>query len=510
MSDSTLTKLPTLTTALLHAAQEPLLLLGADEQVLAHNAAAAHYLHIDTPNGIPPTDRRPFTQRFVLPRDHTRVHTLLRDLSAGQHAATECHLLPDRHSLLRAYLAQEAPRISALSLHDLSAPQQRAYRLRGQFSSRVSHALRTPMTGVLGMLELLQETPLDSNQAAFTRDALDSAHSLLDFINALIDFSQLEAGVLHLNTKPFDLPALLHSAAQRARSRVGTRGLVVDLEAAPTLPTVVAGDAKRLRQALDHLLDNALTFTKRGVIALQARPQPTDTTDTARVQVHFAVIDTGIGIDEALLPQLFDGFAPQDADTFRTTGLGMGLPIVRQLITLMGGSLEVRSQPGNGSTFSFSLDLPPAPQLSPSDTPPTAPARTAPSSRVLLAEDDPLNASIVVQALGAVGIMVDIAVNGQDALDKLSAAADYGLLLLDINMPVLGGRETAARIRAMDAPLNTLPLIALTASTQQEDVATYRRLGMNAVIAKPFNLAELRDTVMYWLHVKAESSAGGG
>ncbi|MDD5389341.1 MAG: response regulator [Gallionellaceae bacterium] len=358
-----------------------------------------------------------------------------------------------------------------------------ASRSKSEFLANMSHEIRTPMNGILGMLTLTQDTSLSAEQREYLGLASSSADALLHILNDILDFSKIEAGRLEVAAEAFDLSALLRELVRLEMPRCREKGLVLTLELAPDLPATLIADPARVRQVLLNLLGNAIKFTPRGAIILEARRDG----DQARI----AVRDTGIGIPLDKQPAVFEAFTQADGSiTRRFGGTGLGLTISSRLVQLMGGRMGLNSEPGAGSEFHFSLPLVTAPLAAATPAAVSAITRRAPLD-ILLAEDNPINQRLAIALLSREGHRVTLAENGLETLARL-AQARFDLVLMDMQMPDLDGLETTRRIRAQEAGEGRrLPIIALTANAYAEDRDRCLAAGMDDFVSKPIRREEL-------------------
>jgi len=367
--------------------------------------------------------------------------------------------------------------------------------VKSQFFANVSHELRTPLHGILGLARLLQTELADP--ALRRRVALIDASGthLLGLINDLLDVSRIEAGQFAVRPQPFELCAQIDQVADVCALRANEHGLRFVLRVELERPCWVQGDAGRVRQVLLNLIGNALKFTDAGSVALTVRR---DAGVPDRVCAE--ITDTGVGIAAPDLPRLFDAFAQIDpALGSPRDGTGLGLTISREIARAMGGDIAVRSRPGEGSTFTFTAQLPrcdaPAP-AAPAPAPAQAPAAVVPAwrpppCRVLVADDDDVNALIVTAYLERLGLTVARARDGHEAVAQaLPAAAERpALVLMDCQMPRLDGHLATRQIRAQEAALGLvrIPVVAMTASLTEIDIQRCRADGMDDLLGKPFD-----------------------
>jgi PAS domain S-box-containing protein len=396
-------------------------------------------------------------------------------------------------------------RVDITELVRATEAAEEASRAKTQFLANVSHEIRTPMSAILGMLTLLQRTPLAPAQNEYATKAQGAARSLLELLNEILDFSKTEQGKTALDAQPFRIDTLLGEVQAVAAGLVERKGLVVEVEVDPALPGGVVGDAMRLKQVLVNLVGNAVKFTESGSVNLRVRL--CERVATA-VTLEFAVSDTGIGIAQGDLQRIFDAFTQAEASTTRRFGgTGLGLAISRQLVRLMGGELGVDSVLGQGSRFHFRVALAVAQGEGSAPAAPAAIAAVAPAPsllashtlqpkrldrlRILIVEDNADIQLIASELLSHEGARVQLAKHGQDALDRLVApGASVDAVLMDLQMPVMDGLTAARHIRGR-LGLTALPIIAVSANAMASDRQACLAAGMNDHVGKPFDLNDL-------------------
>ena len=351
---------------------------------------------------------------------------------------------------------------------------------KSEFLANMSHEIRTPLNGVLGMTQVLALEIKDEAQARRLNIIRESGEALLGILNSILDLSKIEAGALEIETQDFDLAETVRLASTPFATLAGHKGLAFDVEIEPKDAGWRRGDPMRLRQVLSNLASNAVKFTETGGIRLQVSAGP-------RI-VRFEVTDTGIGIPEDRLAQIFERFAQADGSTTRRFGgAGLGLAICRELVGLMDGSLTVESKPGQGSTFAFELPL--APVSAPAEAPAQAPVTDSPGLRILAAEDNATNRQILAALLEPAGVTLTFAADGREAVAAFSRDV-FDIVLMDIQMPNMNGVEAARAIRASERAART-PILALSANVMVHQIEEYLAAGMNGVVAKPIRADDL-------------------
>ena len=374
-----------------------------------------------------------------------------------------------------------------------------ANQAKRDFLGNMSHELRTPLNGILGLCFLALHAKPEPGPAlkGYLRKINQSGDHLLAIISNILDFSKIEAGRVELEEIDFDPADIVRGAIDKMAGAAEVKGLALTSEVDHRIDRMLRGDSTRISQVLLNYLDNAIKFTARGKIVVRAIRLPGE--DDA-CNIRFEVSDTGVGLTEEQQGRLFQVFQQGDNSTTREYGgTGLGLAISKQLVGLMGGKVGVDSVPGRGSTFWFTASLAPA-QVPGATQTRTQAARERDAdtrelygSRILLAEDNPINQEVVVALLELVGAVVTVAGNGREALDALQHDT-FDCVLMDMQMPVMGGVEAARSIRS-DPATAAIPVIALTANAGDGDERMCMEAGMDDVVVKPIDPVRLHAVV---------------
>ncbi len=374
-------------------------------------------------------------------------------------------------------------------------------RAKAQFLANMSHEIRTPMNAVIGLTNLLQNTQPTREQAEYLTAIGSSSQNLLVILNDILDSSKMEAGKLTLEQIPFRLPDAVRRLSTMFRYAADSKGLLLRVDVAPTVPVAVLGDPTRLQQVLVNLVSNALKFTRKGGVLVRVGLAETALPDAEHVVLRFAVRDSGIGIPADKLAAIFEDFSQANASTTREFGgTGLGLSIARNLVQLHGGWLGVTSDEGVGSEFFFELTFPIADATQAQPELHTGPLPAfEPALRVLVAEDNELNQLVARKTLENWNIQVVIAANGRLAVEQATQATEpFDAVLMDVQMPELDGYAATRALREFFPDAKQLPIIGLTASVLPEDRGLALAAGMNDTLAKPFEPAMLHARLAYF------------
>lgn len=424
------------------------------------------------------TDSRHFTLRFIPGSTRNYVNIYGRDDTEQKQA--EIELREAKHAAETANVA------------------------KSRFLATISHEVRTPMNGILGMLELLQSSKLDERQGRFTETALRSGRILLSLINDILDFSKMESSKLKLDLYDFELNDIIDDVVQIIAEPMLIKRLhlITDI---PKHDFHLVGDKQRLRQVLINLAGNAVKFTEYGQITIRAVVLD-ESNDAMLLKIE--IEDTGIGIKADAVDHIFDAFTQEDDSiTRRFGGTGLGLAIVKQLTTLMGGEIDVQSTPTKGSTFSVTLPFEKQTPMTEHDDSDTIQETASiylspqgnpkPNPQVLLAEDNQINQEVEVAMLESAGCEVTIVNDGELALQALKNK-HFDLVLMDCQMPGMDGLEATRQVRQRQSEYAHIPIIAITANVQKHAREECQKAGMNDYLSKPFTQAEIREIIARW------------
>lgn len=376
------------------------------------------------------------------------------------------------------------------SLREARQMAEKSNAAKTEFLAHISHEIRTPMSAILASTELALSTSLTPQQRTLLQKSKSAGRLLLGIINDILDLSKLEHGKLVLHSAPLDVNEVLQQVGDLVSDSCARKGLHYSAEIAPGVMTLRLGDAQRLAQALLNLVSNAVKFTERGHVRVTVSGVEGD--DSGE-RLRFEVQDTGAGLSPELQAKVFEGFVQGDNEQTRFHGgTGLGLSICKSLAQLMNGDVGVLSQEGVGSTFWFTVQLPCAPEglrMPSGDVSASELPRLAHGLHVLLVEDNVSMRDVLRQLLELAGARVDTAENGQVAVERVKSTR-YDLVLMDMQMPVLGGLEATQIIR-QDPALQDLPIVALTAGGFNEDRDRFYAAGVNDYLTKPFEYKDL-------------------
>jgi signal transduction histidine kinase/ActR/RegA family two-component response regulator len=406
--------------------------------------------------------------------------------------------MQDHESRLLGHGAELEREVTARTSELVSAKERAevANKAKSEFLANMSHEIRTPMNGVIGMTALTLNTDVTAEQRGYLEIVESSADSLLTIIDDILDFSKMEAGKLSLDPVEFDLRASIDDAMRLFASRAEQKKIKLAHSVDEDVPARMVGDPGRLRQIVVNLVGNAIKFTERGEVVLRVELGAGDSDGGI---VHVSVADTGIGIPADKHAAIFDSFAQADASTTRKFGgTGLGLSIASQLTRLMGGRIWVESRPGVGSTFHVTIPFEPLPVEElrvPLHIPAATPHGVIDSLRVLLAEDNAVNALLASVLLRKVGHHVTHVVTGRLALAAL-ARDHFDLVLMDVQMPDMDGLEATAEIRRLETRTGRhIPIVAFTAHAMAEDRKRFLDAGADGYLTKPFSPEQLHAVI---------------
>lgn len=392
-------------------------------------------------------------------------------------------------------------RRTLVELQELRIAAEHASRAKTEFLASMSHEVRTPMTGVLGLGALLLDTKLDPKQQKMVTAIRDSTEALISVVDEVLDFSQLQKGQIELERVPFDLGMLIDGVAALMEPRANSKGLHLEAELRGFARTRFIGDGGRLRQVLLNFVNNAIKFTESGSVVVKAEMVE----QSAQRRVRISVQDTGMGIPADSLDKIFTRYQQQGGSTSRRLGgTGLGLAISKRLVELMGGELGVVSKVGRGTTFWVEVDLDPGPEdtLRVEGPEGTGDVLIRQGLKVLLAEDNPTSRMVTEALLKKLACNIDIATDGREALEKAKTTR-YDIIFMDCYMPMMDGFQATRRIRDLTAN-SEVPIIALTASITEENRERCLEAGMSDTIGKPIRSRTLATLFDRWVSLSGK------
>lgn len=453
----------------------------------------------------------------------TLVHEVLRQAQRAQNAtrikqtketADQARLLrviEREREIMEDLRSRDAERTEEMRLAKITADE--ANRAKSAFLAVVSHEIRTPMTGIMGMVRLIQDTQMSREQREYTQTIQDSGDAMLALLNDILDFSKIEGGGMDMEVIDFDLHRVILSVAMLMNGHAAQRGIYLQTDIDADAPRYLKGDPTRLRQVLLNLAGNAIKFTPRGGVTIRLRagdPNLVPENDPSLHPVSISVEDTGIGISAEAQQNLFNPFSQADSSIARKFGgTGLGLAICKRLIEAMGSEIELHSTEGQGTTFRFTLLLPPGDQQAAQDERPgeaLGARNVAAPMDLLVIDDNAINRKVMEGLLGRDHHRVTTAASAADGINALRATP-FDVVFMDIEMPDMDGVAAMQIIQQDgDERVRNTPVIALTGNVAQSDTIRYREAGMRDTLGKPIDPEKLRDILLQFGQIRPQDA----